>query len=54
MNNNQNKIWNELSPKEKIKINFRENSLLYKIYLWLFQKNKSGGTTNENDFNNFE
>lgn len=34
------KLWSELTAIEKIKIEFEENSMLRKFYLWLFKKNK--------------
>lgn len=30
-----------LSPIERVKSEFRENSWLYKFYLWLFRKKKN-------------
>ena len=48
----KNKLWNELSPKERIKLNFKENSMLYKFYLWLIElkggQNGSSKSSNNN------
>jgi len=35
----QDKLFCEMDYKERLKINFKENSMLYKFYLWLY-KNK--------------
>lgn len=48
MKENNTKLHCEMSYKERLKANFRENSMLYKFYLWLFKKNEKQKETTEN------
>lgn len=34
------KEYEKLTTKERIRLNFQENSMLYKFYLWLAKKKK--------------
>jgi len=43
LNHTKEKLWAEMSMKEKITANFKEGSMLYLFYLWLFKKKKKNG-----------
>ncbi len=38
MRTNNDKIYSELSYKDRLALDFKENSMLYRFYLWLYQK----------------
>lgn len=53
--NKKNKLYAELSTKERIKLEFKEKSMIYKFYMWLIKPNKvkvrtesKGGVKNGN------
>ncbi len=35
---NKTKLYSELNYKERLLLDFQENSMLYEFYLWLFKK----------------
>jgi len=36
----KNKLLCEMTYKERLAINFKTNSMLYKFYLWLYKNNR--------------
>jgi len=38
----------EMTPKERIALEFKKNSMLYRFYLWLFKKRPETKQNNEN------